>query len=405
MNRGVLYRQLCEVLRAGIAGGTYPPGAQLPTEPELMDQYRVSRGTVRSALRMLKDEGLLVSLPSKGTFVASPRSHADVGRENLIALLAPDLDTGYYSRIIRGIERQAFADGFVVRAEATSDLVTAEERCLRALQGKVAGVILAPAALGARTGRMPQDFGLGDLPMVFVDRYLTDYDVDVVCSDNVRGGCMAAQHLLDLGHRRIGIGVLRVCSSFHDRHAGYRQALEAAGIEYDPALVARGADCLRDGSNSEYRRLGELMIQQLMDMPEPPTAFIVPNNMAAVGVLRYLRAAAPEVSEAMAVVGWDGVDSAEYVTPALTTVDQEPQDMGAVAARLLISRIRHEPAPPQRYDLPVTLHVRASTAARPGREGAGRWVRREQNPWDVEEYDIAETARELAPEKGGGVSG
>lgn len=86
-----------------------------------IDQYKVSRGTVRNALQMLKEEGLLVSVPSKGTFVAKPDVGSDGLRDKLVAVLTPDVDTGYFSRIIRGIERQAYAEGFVILVHATND--------------------------------------------------------------------------------------------------------------------------------------------------------------------------------------------------------------------------------------------------------------------------------------------
>ncbi len=374
MEPGILYRQLCEILRSGIVGGAYPPGSRLPTEPELMAQYKVSRGTVRRALDMLKEEGLLVSMAAKGTFVTKPDVAPDGERGSLIVVLTPDIDTGYFSRIIRGIERQAYADGFVVRAHATNDLVAEEERYLAAIDDPVAGVIVAAAAIGARSPRLIENFGPGATPLVFVDRYLPGYGVDVATSDNVRGGLIATEHLLAAGHQRIGIALPRECSSFRDRLVGYRLALEQAGIAFDPQLVARPPAEARDGSNSEYRRLGELMIQQMLALTLPPSAFIVPNNMAAVGALGYLRTAAPRIHEAMAIVGWDSVDSAEYVTPALTTIDQEPQDMGAAAARLLISRINHVVAPPRHYALPVSLCVRDSTATRPSPEPTGSWA-------------------------------
>jgi DNA-binding LacI/PurR family transcriptional regulator len=364
VDRGVLYRDLCEVLRAAIAAGTYAPGSKLPTEPELMAQYQISRGTVRSALDMLKRDGLVVSVPAKGTYVAKPPISGDHMHENLIAVLTPDVDTGFFSRIIRGVERQAFANGFMTIVHATNDLVTNEESMLADLHHKVAGIILAPAAIGVRERCVAADFEREGTAMVFVDRYLPDCNIDVVTSDNVRGGYIAAEHLIQMGHRRIGIGLPRECSSFSDRLEGCRQALEEAGIPYDPSLVVRASEDLRDGSNSEYRRQGELMIQQMAMLADPPTALIVPNNMEAVGVLEYLRSAAPCVHETIAVVGWDGVDAAEYMTPALTTVDQQPQEMGALAARLLMSRINHDVAQPRRFRLPVSLRVSASTVER-----------------------------------------
>src|SRR5438105_11256658 len=124
----VLYKRVYEVLQAGITNGTYPPGSRLPTEPELMDQFNVSRVTVRQALSLLKRVGLVVSIPAKGTFVARVTDQWKELTERLIVVITPDVDSGFFSKIIRGIEREAYAGGFHVIVHASNDLVAEEER-------------------------------------------------------------------------------------------------------------------------------------------------------------------------------------------------------------------------------------------------------------------------------------
>ncbi|HLV80578.1 MAG TPA: GntR family transcriptional regulator [Chthonomonadaceae bacterium] len=368
----ILYKKVYEVLRAGIANGTYPRGSCLPTEPELMAQFQVSRVTLRQALGMLKDEGLLVSIPAKGTFVAQIQELQKEPSGRVLAVLTPDVDSGFFSKIIRGIEREAYARGFQVVVHATGDLVEEEERLLRELAGHVAGFVVAAAAIGARSPAGFEPALSQTIPLVFVDRCLEEPRVDCVTSDNAHGGYLATRYLLDHGHARIGMIIPRECATYAGRIAGYRKALEEAGLPYESALVVRPDEAPQSGANGQYFQQGDLLARQLLALATPPTAIFVPNNMAAVGALKRLQAEHIAVPDRMALVGYDGVDAVGYVAPAITTVDQQPLQMGTLAARLLLARIAGQAALPQHFALPVELCVRESSE--PWRSES-RWAR------------------------------
>jgi DNA-binding LacI/PurR family transcriptional regulator len=360
MKTDILYRKVYNVLRAGIVNGTYPPGSRLPTEPELMEQFQVSRVTARQALMMLKGERLIVSIPAKGTFVAKTHAQWKGLTKKIIVVLTPDVDTGFFSKIIRGVEREACARGFHVLVHATNDLVAEEARFLKDLSAEVAGFVIAAAAIGARDSSGYQQIASQGVPFVFVDRAL-ELGADDVVSDNMRGGYLATRHLLELGHTRIGVIVPRGCASYARRVEGYLQALAECGIASDPTLIVHPEEESPNGDNAEYFRQGSLLAQKLLALPAPPTAICILNNMAAVGALRYLQSQDIVVPDQMALVGYDGVDATGYVTPTITTVDQEPLQMGTLAAQMVLARIGGEVMPPQNISLPVTLCVRESS--------------------------------------------
>ncbi len=326
-----------------------------------MAQFSVSRVTLRQALALLKKERLIVSIPAKGTFVARVNDQWKELTERLIVVITPDMDSGFFSKIIRGIEREAYASGFYVIVHASNDLVAEEERFLRELCADVAGFVIAPAAVGNRSEASFAPVISQGVPLVFVDRYIEEPCADWVISDNERGGYLAVRHLIELGHRRIGVIIPRESSSFAGRIAGYAQALAEAGIPQDEVLLARPEHPVQDGSNGEYFRQGGLLTQKLLALPHPPTALFAVNNMAAVGALRRLQSRQIAVPDEIALVGYDGVDAEGYITPAITTVDQEPLQMGTIAARLLLARLRKEVLPLQRFKLPVSLRVRESS--------------------------------------------
>lgn len=359
MDDQILYRQIYHALKADISSGHYPPGSQLPTENELVRRFGVSRVTVRNALALLQREGLLVRIPAKGTFVR--HSEAPSSLPKLIALLALDVQLDFFGKIIRGAEQEAAAHGYKLLVRSTDNDAEKERECLLELQSHVAGFVIAPATGNQNHAHYGQLLVQG-IPFVFVDRYLPEFNVDRVTSDNVQGGYLATRHLLELGHRRIGVISARKATTCTERLRGYQQALEEFGVPFDPALIGHAVGKRRDGWD-EYLHQGRVQTEALLNLPQPPTALFAMNDLLAAGALRYLREQGVSVPEEIALVGYDGMELSELVSPSLTTVEQQSLRMGAEAVRLLVHRIRDRERPAQHVVLPVNLRIRASTVA------------------------------------------
>lgn len=357
MDEQILYRQIYHTLKAEIQNGHYPPGSQLPTEAALIERFGVSRVTVRNALALLQQEGLVVRIPAKGTFVR--QSELSSSQPKLIALLALDVQLDFFGKIIRGAEQEAAAHGYKLLVRSTDNDAEKERQCLLELQSHVAGFVIAPATGNQNHAHYGQLLVQG-VPFVFVDRYLPEFNVDRVTSDNVQGGYLATRHLLELGHRRIGVISARKATTCTERLRGYQQALEEFGVPFDPALIGHAIGKRRDGWD-EYLHQGSAQTEALLQLPQPPTALFAMNDLLAVGALRYLREKGIAVPEEIAVVGYDGMELSELVNPSLTTVDQQSLRMGAEAVRLLVRRLREPETPAQHVVLPVNLRVRAST--------------------------------------------
>ena len=183
-----------------------------------------------------------------------------------------------------------------------------------------------------------------------------------VGTTNWQGGLAATRHLIELGHCRIGIiaGPERLWSS-RARLAGYRAALQAAGLPA-PAELVRGSDdfCLDEG-----RRQGG----HLLDLPDPPTAIVAGNDSQAFGVLQALAERGLRAPADLSVTGFDDVPVATWATPALTTIRQPLAAMAATAFRMLRSGPGGRASEPQHIELATTLVVRDSTAP-PSRRGS-----------------------------------
>jgi DNA-binding LacI/PurR family transcriptional regulator len=196
------------------------------------------------------------------------------------------------------------------------------------------------------------------VPLVAVDVALAGVPHTVI--DNVAGGRMATEHLLSLGHRRIGfVGDTRSrgkdsdlgSMSSHDRLNGYRRALEQAGIGYDASLVRRGS---HSGANADA------LATKLLLLPDPPSAVFAASDRQAMGVMAAADRAARPVPDELSVIGFDDIESAKLL--GLSTVRQPLEESGVEGARRLCALLRGEPIGPLRQQLPLEVVHRSTTA-------------------------------------------
>jgi LacI family transcriptional regulator len=191
--------------------------------------------------------------------------------------------------------------------------------------------------------------------VVTVDPHAGPSGLPTVDSDNLHGGRLAAQHLLDLGHRRIAMISGRPdLESARLREQGYTDTLREAGIEPDPALIQLG-DYLPAASADAARRL--------LAGPDRPTAIFAANDLSAIAAIEVAAELGLRVPDDLSIVGFDNVPEAALATPPLTTVEQPIHAMGAHAIDLLIKLIRHEPVESTHVRLTTRLVVRQSTRA------------------------------------------
>jgi LacI family transcriptional regulator len=170
----------------------------------------------------------------------------------------------------------------------------------------------------------------------------------------VGGAYQATRHLIERGHRRIGILLgIPGATTTEERFAGYRRALEEARIPFREELVAWGSYRVEGGRQGAA---------QLLSLPEPPTAIFSTNNQMTVGVLRELFLRRIPVPDKVAVVGFDDLEWAEMFIPPLTVVAQNPYEIGRRAFELLLARLNNPSAEEfQEIRVPVELRVRGST--------------------------------------------
>ena len=269
-----------------------------------------------------------------------------------LALVVGNVRNPYFPDLIGGCEEAAQRAGYSLVIGDSDEDQDRESAILEHLAAeRVAGVVLASA--GETTNGLRQLVALGT-PIVAVDRRLEGLYVDTVTVDNEDAARRAVRHLVDLGHRRIGmISGPTSLSSIRDRQAGYVHCLREAGIPSDASLVVYGD--LRESTAAQ-------LLPELLNRPDPPTAILTANNLASVGALRALRARGIDVPRQMSVVGFDDLPTGDLMDPPLTAVVQPTHNLGRTAMELLLRRLGAPDAPVRDVVLDTTFVVRGSTA-------------------------------------------
>ncbi len=275
-------------------------------------------------------------------------------RTGTLGLVVPDNANPFFSDVARGAERVAYAEGYNVFLCNTEEDAHHELAVLQSLEEKrVDGIILCSSRLDDRELRTVV---ARHSAVVLVNRRLEPADkenrVGIVMLDDVASGRMVTQHLLDSGHRAVGFLAGPLASrSGHQRAAGYRAALAAAGLPYNPTwTIPCPADV--DGGHQAARDLLAAYLEL--------TALFCYNDLVAVGALQACADLGHRVPDDVAVVGFDDIPLAALVTPPLTTCRVPRYDLGVQAMRLLLDQINGRPGECTDIVLRPELVVRAS---------------------------------------------
>lgn len=278
------------------------------------------------------------------------------GRTGLIGLAVPELRMPYFAELAAELVTAARARGWTVLVEETQGQRDSEKMVTDGIPAHmVDGLIVSPLALRAKDVQNRRD----STPLVLLGERLVNAPVDHVSIDNVAGATAAVSHLAALGRTRIaaigsqphisgGTAALRL--------KGYRQALRAAHLAYDPALVMPGPHY--------HRADGAAAMQALLDLPEPPDAVFCFNDLMALGAMRTLLAGGRRIPQDVAVVGFDDIEEGQFSSPTLSTVAPDKGEIARLAVDLLDSRISEgTQAQPREAFAGFRLMIRESTAS------------------------------------------
>jgi LacI family transcriptional regulator len=276
------------------------------------------------------------------------------GKTFTLASVIPDIGNPFYPQFERGIQDAAEANGYDVMIYNTDGVADKERACLRSLlHGRVDGVIAVFFHLNARDLRPLVERNIAVVRLENRPQEMGELPIDNLFVDNAAAAHTAVAHLIERGHRRIGI-IAGQTGPRGVRVRGYREALRQAGITSDDALIQTGDTFNEAGGYEGMRRL--------LALPVRPTAVFAANDLMAMGALMALREAGLRVPHDMAVVGFDDIPAAKLVTPPLTTISQFQENLGRRAAEMLLERLTGAVVGPARsVEMPFELIVRESS--------------------------------------------
>jgi LacI family transcriptional regulator len=276
------------------------------------------------------------------------------GRSYAIGIVVPDITNAFFPEVVRGAEEAAQAAGYSVLLCDSREDSAVEERQLSALfSRRVDGVILACCV----DSKAHESTISRNVPIIFVDRLPLTTSVNTVSTDNIQAGQIAADHLINLGHNRIGMlaGHLGL-SPHHDRLEGFRKAMQEAHLPILDEYLIIGNIQVDDGVQAGYR---------LLNLPVPPTAIIASNNKLLLGVLQAIEERNISIPKCISVVGIDDYLWNSHFNPTLTAVAQPTHEIGRKSFALLhrlIMQSSEDKRAPIHLRIPAELHVRNSTA-------------------------------------------
>jgi DNA-binding LacI/PurR family transcriptional regulator len=273
---------------------------------------------------------------------------------NLIGMIVSDIQNPFFTSILRGAQ-----DGFqpkglpilTMNSDENPDQELLHLKVLRA-QG-VMGLIFVPSMPDYKEVR---NFFSG-IAVVAVDRNPKNLKVDTIVVDNKKGSKQATQHLIALGHTRIGfIAGIKTVTTSQERLKGYLEALQESGLRKSSSLIQVGGYFQQGGYEAMVR---------LLNLPDPPTAVVSANNLMTLGALQAIHDRCLKIPEDIAIIGFDDMTWASSLQPPLTVVAQPTYQIGNQAAWMLLDRLNNPNLPIRRVILHTELIIRASTTQQP----------------------------------------
>lgn len=327
------------------------PHERLPSEAELVKKLNVSTITVRRALSELVDEGIIYRVKGKGTFLAEPKPEIETGSKLITFVLSGyEMHDHSYIQIIKGIQSYLSKYDFKLVIEFIENDVEKEvELIQKIIQTDCAGLLIYSSNPEAVKGYI-LELQEKQLPVVLLDRFPIGVPLPCIACNNHEGAFLAVQHLISLGHEKIGFsGYDFFLNSEKERYLGYVHAMMNAELPIDDRLLFPEREL-------DYKNLVDKI--KAGDI----TALFCVNDRRALEVIHQLSNMEIKIPEDISIVGFDDFESSKFAQVPLTTVQQPFEQLGYEAAKLLLELCKQTSITAKKILLPTKLVVRDSTA-------------------------------------------
>jgi LacI family transcriptional regulator, galactose operon repressor len=359
ISRHLLYEQVAEKLKTLIKE-KHLEGGYLPAERDLARLFGVSQYTVRRGLKLLVGQGVIVREHGRGTRILRGVPGATTGSTVKILVVSHAKPSGYLGEMIAGMGDELSRTGWNLVFHKLEAGSPGSALSARISEQEISGLLLM--ALAERE-KVEQILRVWKGPTVLLDHQFDELPLTSVRDDSRGGARQATEHLIALGHRRIGYINTVDPADNPWRREGYLSALNSAGIEADSSLIV--------GSPAD-REEGRKAAEKLLDLPVPPTAVFAFDDSRATGVWDAAEARGLEVGRDLALVGCGNLRG-RFGRAGLSSVSADEAEAGRAAMRELESMIREEGTSRQTVLIPTRLIVRGSSRdARTGGQAGQR---------------------------------
>ncbi|MDL2217353.1 GntR family transcriptional regulator [Christensenellaceae bacterium OttesenSCG-928-M15] len=347
------YASLANSLREDIFTGKYQMGEKLPSENELCKELRLSRQTIRQAIGVLEQEGIVERRQGSGTYIASIKRDNPRPTKN-IGIISTYMDSYIFPAIIKGIDAILAENGYMMQLALTHNQVENEARAIQMLLEKdVDGLIVEPTKSGLPNPNMHWygQVKRRKIPLIFFNAYYAGLDFPHVCLDDFMAGKKAAQCLIDAGHKSIAGMFQSDDRQGHLRYAGFMEALSEAGLEPKSSnvfwFVTEDIPYLAEDISRVKRSL------------QGCTGLVCYNDQIAYTIVTELLTQGCCIPDELSVVGIDNAEIAIHCEVPLTTLTHPMEELGRAAARNILELIKN-PNHPATIEFEPELVRRAS---------------------------------------------
>lgn len=336
-------------LRTVIENEEYKVGDKLPTESELMDQYGVSRYTVRRAIGDLQNEHYVYRIQGGGMYVDDWKGNQRQREINnkMIGVVTTHLADYIFPSIISGIDRAISAQGYSLIVSNTHNNRDKERQSLQQMiDNKVAGLIIEPtqSALPDPNIDLYQQVDRENIPCIFINAHYPQLDAPYLEVKDREAEQEMVEHLISQGHQRI-LGIFQVddMQGLHRMQGFINAYMMHPEISYLSKTVMYQ-------SGQDMTKVFE-QVSQILKKPERPTVVVCYNDELAIQIMDVIRSLDFKIPEDISIVGFDDFVLSRYLEPRLTTIEHPKEKMGLDAGKMIMACINGEETVPILYDL------------------------------------------------------
>ncbi|WP_214759794.1 GntR family transcriptional regulator [Exiguobacterium sp. s146] len=347
-----------------IKDGTVRPGEKIPSENELVQSFGVSRHTIRQAVGELVNEGYLYREQGSGTYcspvlpTSTPQTIERLGNGKNIGVITTYMSDYIFPSIIRGIESHLASKGYTLTLSCTDNNVEKERQCLEMmLDRQIDGLIVEPTKSSSYNPNIKYYLELEQqhTPYLMINQYYSQLTPPYLIMDDEKGGFLAAEHLIKLGHERI-MGLFKTddLQGVH-RMRGFIRAFREYNLPLEPELI------ITYTTEELVPSFYDVIHQVFENADERPSAIVCYNDQLALNVLDQLRNLRLSVPQDVSLVGYDDSVLAVATEVKLTSIIHPKQELGRAAAEWIIAAVEKKDTPPSHTYEPELI-VRNSTA-------------------------------------------